>query len=186
MVAAGLPLLGHNDEEQRGHRKVDARRVKRQHTAQQCTRHAARDPVKLVQQRHPEIVFFPVHALGHAAAAHDGIGLIGQRKNQVRLGRAGVFIAFQHRNSVKQMPRVDHQCHDRRRDQRRAARQQVNCDILHTARVDQPAHDQCPPRAVALALQEHTKAQPQHDIPRHDGQGPHKGVTNRFHFSFPL
>mgnify|MGYP000726950598 CR=1 FL=1 len=30
------------------------------------------------------------------------------------------------------------------------------------------------------------KAQPQHDIPRHDGQGPHKGVTNRFHFSFPL
>ena len=103
VVLAGAPLLHHDHKEQRGHRKVDACGIKGDDAAQQRAGHAARHPINLVEQRSKQIVTVLVHALGHIAAAYYRIRLVGEGKNQVRLCCAGVFIALQHRNTVKQV-----------------------------------------------------------------------------------
>lgn len=134
VVLAAAPLLDHDDQKQRSHREINAGGIKGDDAAQQRTGHAARHPIHLVEQRSEEVVAVLVDTLWHIAAAHDGIRLVRQGENQVRFGRAGIFIALQHRNAVKQVPGVDHQGHQRRRDQRGTARKSKRKDLAVVVR----------------------------------------------------
>ncbi len=179
MVLRRDPLLREDGQKQRRHREFDPRRVKRQHLSEQSADHAAGDPVAMVEQRHKKVKRVRVAPLRDVPVHDEGICLIRQGEDQIRLFASGVPVPAYHRNAVEKMPGVHHQRRQRGREKRRPARQQADADELHRAGKHQRAHRKRPEHAVSIFLQKNAKADAQHDIPRQHRQRTDKRLPDR-------
>ena len=87
------PLIPENGDEQRRQRKVDALGVKRDQRADHGAQKRAADPVQMIEQRDQKIVAFALR-LGHGqrVGTDQGIGLVGQSEDEIRLARTNVTV----------------------------------------------------------------------------------------------
>ena len=136
MAFRRLPLLDENDREHAGHCKVDARRVERQHTADERADDRADDPVGVVENGDQKAHRVRVDVRGRFQRAEQRVGLIGQREDHVPLARAHAVECLEKGQTVENVTAVEQQRHHRDRHERRLRREQRDEQVLSRAGVD--------------------------------------------------
>lgn len=179
MVAVLLPLIHDDRDEQRRQYKVDPVALERQHTAGRRAERAAEDPVTLVKEGDEKVVV-KARVVRCGIAAKQRVGLVRQRKHQIRPPPRRAFVFVDHGDTVKQMARVDHQGGHGRRQKRHAAREQIDRHILHGARVHGTRHHRRQPYRVAPRAQNDAEPEAQPEIAGKDRQGGHQSAADGF------
>ena len=113
-----------------------------------------------------------LHPCWGPGGAEQGIGLVGQGEDHVKLSGTHSPELFQHGKAVHQMAEIDHQRQKRRLAQRSPSGQQRDTQILSGARINGHAHQQSPTHAVARCFQHQTEGHA-------DGQIPHQNRNRR-------
>ena len=112
------------------------------------------------------------------SVAEQGIGLIGHRKAQIGLVLSSVLIGVDHRNAVKKMPRVDHNCRQNGRHDRGPSRQKADPDVLHRSGIDTDAHCRRPDHSVSGVKHKNSKSHSQDNVPRKNGKRLEKSLLD--------
>lgn len=106
------PLFQKDHHEHGRHHKVEALGVKGNQGSEQSADGRARYPVEVVEQRDKKHEPALVYALRDFGGVVDGKGLIAHAEDQIKPLPAHPLELVQHRDAVKQVARLDHQCHD--------------------------------------------------------------------------
>ena len=188
VILRAEPLLHENGDEQGGEDEFDALIIDGDQRARQRTQHGARDPVNLVEQGNQEAVAVAGQAFRGLVPGNQGIGFVRQGKNKVGLFLAGALVGIHHGDTVEQVPGVDNEGGQGGGQQPGAAGQEAYRHVLHGTGVDKQAHGGRPEHAVAMLVQQDTKAEAQEDVARHHRHGIEKSGSHRvlFHRGFPL
>lgn len=151
VVLRAQPLLHKDGGKQGGQRKVNAGEIQRQ-VPQQGADDGAEYPVALVKQGYPETIADAVNSVGQHGAGDQGIGLIRQREDQVRLFLSRLLVGIHHGKPVEQVPGVYHQGGQRGGGKPRPAGQEPHAHILHGTSINKNAHGQSPGQPIAALL----------------------------------
>ena len=130
MRAIGLPLIHRDDNEKRGHGKVNAGGVKTDKGSGHTADDRAQDPIAVVQNGDGEIVGMGVHPFGDPGRGEERIGLVGQGEDHIELSKPHPPELFQHGEPVDQMAEVQDQRKHGHTSQRRAGGQEFHPHIL--------------------------------------------------------
>ena len=181
VILGGEPLFHEDGDKQGGEDKVDALQIHRQQGTGQTTHHGTGNPVELIQDRHQQTVAVAVDSLRDMG--DQGVGLIGEGKNQVGLFLSGAFVGIHHGDAVKQVPCVDQEGGHGGGEQSGAAAEQADGHILHGPGVDEQAHGGGPDQTVARLLQGNAESEAQEQVAGHHRHGVQKGGSKkgRFH-----
>ena len=117
--------------------------------AQQAAQRRAADPVKLVEQRDKKIEPAPVDLRWDLSGAVDAEGLVAHAEDQVGLFPAHALVLVEHRNTVKQVARLDHYRRQEDLHRRKRREQHARRDKFKAAAEDDDAHDHGIPEAEA-------------------------------------
>ena len=159
-----FPLVQEDDREHCGHDKIHALGAEGQHRAQRSPKPGAAHPVKLIQQGDEEHEPALVHPFRRRCRAGDGKGLVAHGKDHVKAAPAVALVALQHGKAVEQVPRLDHQRHQKGRQRRERAQQQACQHEFQRAAVHDSAHEHGHPHRQPQGLHIDAVAQPQHKI----------------------
>ena len=110
-----FPLVEEDHREHGGHHKVHTLGAEGQHRAHHRAKTGTGHPVALIQQGDEEHEPAPVHPFRRLGRTGDGKGLIAHGKDHIKAAQAVALVALQHGKAVEQMPRPDHQRHQKRR-----------------------------------------------------------------------
>ena len=174
VVLAAEPLL-HKDGDEKGRQnELDALKVQGQQTPGKAPQHAAQHPVDLIEKGNQEAVT----QLRGLFLGYQGVGLVRQRKDQVRLLFSGPLVGLHHGDPVKQMPGVHHQGSQGRGKQPRSTGEKADRHILHGPGINKQAHAKAPDKPIAALVQQNTKPKPKKHIPGHHRQRIQEGSTD--------
>ena len=149
MVLFFEPLVHEDDHKHRRHHKVEPLGIEAQKPAEDAAERCAQEPVKFIEQRDEEVEPAAVHALGDLRRIVDAERLVAHRVDEVGLFPARALVLVEHRNTVKQVARLDH--HRRQEDLHRRKRREQHArgDKFKAAAEDDDAHDHRIPEAKA-------------------------------------
>ena len=112
-----------------------------------------------------------VGTLGHGPVAEEGVRLVRQRKDEVRLISTCIFVRVNHRDAVEEVSRVHHDGGEDGGEDGGSRGEEPDAHVLHRARVDEDGHGGGPQGSVPGVSQQDAEADAQHDVARHDGNG---------------
>ena len=149
------PLVEEDDEEQRGEYEVESLRVEWDVRADHAAERGAGHPVQLVEERDPQVEPAAVHVFGDSCGGVDGERLVAHAEDEVWAFPAEAFESSEHRQSVEQVARVDHERQQERGDGVECGQQQVDGDEFHRSGEDEHAHAHGPDEREAFRAHEH-------------------------------
>ena len=164
MLLLLFPLIEEDNHEHGGHHKIHALGAEGEHRPHHGPQPGAGDPVKLVQQGDEEHEPAPVDPLRRLCRAGDGKGLVAHGKDHVKAAQAVTLVPLQHGQTVEQVPRLDHQRHQKSRQRGKGPQQQACQHKFQRAAVDHGAHEHRHPDGQAKALHIDAVAHAQHEI----------------------
>ena len=177
MLPVLFPLVEKDHREHGGHHKVHTLGAEGQHRTHHRAKTGAEHPVALIQQGDEEHEPAPVHPFRRLGRTGDGKGLIAHGKDHIKAAQTVALVAFQHGKAVEQMPRLDHQRHQKRRKGRERAQQQACQHKFQRTAVHHGAHEHGHPHRQAQRLHINAVAHPQHKIARQHRNGLRCGGT---------
>ena len=101
MVLFLHPLFQEDYQEQGSHDKADSFRIERKHSSQDAAQSSACDPVKIVEERNPEIEPAFIDIIGDGRRIIQSKGFIAEHKDQKGLFPAGASVLLHESNAVK-------------------------------------------------------------------------------------
>ena len=107
MVLFLHPLFQEDYQEQGSHDKADSFRIERKHSSQDAVQSSVCDPVKIVEERNPEIEPAFIDIMGNGRRIIQSKGFIAEHKDQKRLFPAGASVLLHESNAVKKMAGLD-------------------------------------------------------------------------------
>ena len=168
MAFGGEPLLDKNDDEEGGHREVDARRVEGHQLADRRAEHPAHDPVALVEGGDQQVELPPVAALGRLDRAEQRVGLVGEREDEVGLLFPEALELVDEGEPVEGVARLNGERDDRRLRQPHPAGEQFDEHELHRPGIDGQAAPERPKRVVPRLLKQQAERHADKDVAEKD------------------
>ena len=107
MVLFLHPLFQEDYQEQGSHDKADSFRIERKHSSQDAVQSSACDPVKIVEERNPEIEPAFIDIIGDGRRIIQSKGFIAEHKDQKGLFPAEASVLLHESNAVKKMAGLD-------------------------------------------------------------------------------
>ena len=120
-----------------------------------------------------------VHPFRRLCRTGDGKGLVAHGKDHVEAAQTVALVALQHGQAVEQMPRLDHERHQKGRQRRECSQQKAGQYEFQRAAVHHRAHEHGHPHRQPQRLYIDAVAQAQHKITRQNRQGLGCGGTQR-------
>ena len=149
MVLFLEPLVHEDDHKHRRHHKVEPLGIEAQKPAEDAAERRAQEPVKFIEQRDEEVEPAAVRALGDLCCIVDTERFIAHGIDEVGLFPAHALVLVEHRNTVKQVARLDHYRRQEDLYRRKRREQHARRDKFKAAAEDDDAHDHRIPEAKA-------------------------------------
>ena len=108
--------------------------------AEQPAQRGAGEPVEMIQKRHEEHKPPLIHIPRNISRIVDGKAFVTHPEDEIEGFPSISAVFFQHGDTVKQMPGVDHKSHGERLKGAERSEQEIHCDELHTAGKDSNTH----------------------------------------------
>ena len=180
VVFVAEPLLYKDGDEQGCQNKFDAFVVDGDQRTGNRSQNGTGNPVDLIEQGNQKAVAMAGDAIRCTVLGDQGVGLVGQRENQIGLLLACSFIGIHHGDAVKQVAGIDGQGRQRSRQQTGPAGKETDSHILHGSGIDKEAHGCGPENTVSVLVQQDTEAEAEKQITGHNGDGIQKCGTDSF------
>ena len=164
-------LLQEDDHEHSGHHKVQTLGIKGNVRANNAAQGGGNDPIALVQQGNEEIEPASVHPFGNGGGAVDGEGFVAQAEDEVEPLPAQPLVLVQHGDAIKEVPRLDHQGHEKGRGGGKGGEKHLYYNKLQRSAEDDEGHEHGIPKREAGDVHINAVCKTQKTKPGKNGNG---------------